>query len=1322
MQEVIFSNDLPINKVDQFPEGVLRLGCPLYKWTDDMLTDRKNAQHREDSRNMMRSFRLYVSIRGYVKLTSAEAPVSDSVNSSGNGTKMAKKLEPGTFVPVLVHVVGHENTKESVERAVLYLEQVRGVRMLVWPYTQEDSYRFNNVWTTSQAFFMAPNTWSRANQSYSLKSMVYFIRPSPAHVVLAVRDIMPNVPGPVWRILIEEAPAYVGLQEHMDFHFKWRGSDGDRVPCTDSLANGSEGYECPRVYSFLKSDYSNLEEMMNNLTDYVPDILIVVASPEMRHQVLVELWKKNIELKSLMMVGAFEKFFRADSSVALEHVFDLIGWVPTDNVRLAGLANPDIAEDPSYIFASKFHEAYNSTPTMQDAAAFVAAEALTQVWETPSFPLATLPTIYGKTVFMDTYRKFDNMSNSTQKVAQIQNGEIVLTSHQHKGNKSGQDTSHGIIVPKMRWDDMACGVAPDGNFLRLTGVVSANRGYRTAKTTDRICTICSPEDGYVAVFDHTTHRSICQKCPPGQELVGFSEQLETARCTECPAGRYSSADGVQKCVDCGPGTYQDSNGADVCKQCPRGKFASESGARKCLSCHVFLQPAFAKYPGSSTCVPCKEGTECVEENNLRVDVAAKAGYTIQWNADADKEFEYEVLPCMYDGGKTCQKGGKCMVDSLGTEIMSGYLCGTCAKGYGRLEVMGRCGTCNSVGWSALGVFCEFVPIALVVAIPVLAASHSRAVEDIRFPVYKQVINHAVMATCTLEGAPLASGYFRYLGMLMRFLGGLLTHRFGRKSAECLAEAFLPHVPYWQVETIAGWIAVPLWLGTFTICRRIYTLVEDCRRQERSSAELHWVVGTVLVFVIHPRATRLVLVPISCFRSGGDPRLVADPSILCLSSTHLPWIIVSVLGFVVVSLGIPIGIMIAFKTRRLSEALADPASVAVRRCGFLICGFEQTTYIWEAVIMIMKAIFIAFASFDPHLHRFLFIVACCMMHASMKEPPYDNRTYFILGTLFHESWVANVITLYLQTCSDTLDTWPPFQRQDLRYARDLVFSITCIAFHLRFLLEAFWTCFAADLGRLINRTPRSRGVVEFTERGMKLHKLSSRAQRLLRTMIMEIMGPVIEGRSAFVPYDTICSSLKQIGVRAHYQRFRREDLKQKKLAAGSGRLGWFQVWSTKLQIMQGATRREFARLAMDFRQRTHERTEMEKKMGEDVINATSLKGIVDKAQVVARMQDDLKIDDAADLYEFTIQNQKRLVGMNFTVEELYNAMLQLGRSLGEEEHVDDFADTAEALFLSTALKEMQSVRERLDKELHEAEAGHKPILESSCGRLRKNRDS
>ena len=79
----------------------------------------------------------------------------------------------------------------------------------------------------------------------------------------------------------------------------------------------------------------------------------------------------------------------------------------------------------------------------------------------------------------------------------------------------------------------------------------------------------------------------CIKCSPGTFKASKVNNLWTARCRDCPAGKFMDTVGASHCEQCDAGKYTAQIGSTVCDNCEAGKFKAAAGVNlACDTCEV----------------------------------------------------------------------------------------------------------------------------------------------------------------------------------------------------------------------------------------------------------------------------------------------------------------------------------------------------------------------------------------------------------------------------------------------------------------------------------------------------------------------------------------------------------------------------------------------------------------------------------------------------------------------------------------------------------------------------------------------------------------
>ena len=159
----------------------------------------------------------------------------------------------------------------------------------------------------------------------------------------------------------------------------------------------------------------------------------------------------------------------------------------------------------------------------------------------------------------------------------------------------------------------------------------------------------------------------CKKCEPGtaSNVLG-----RNTTCDVCPAGQYSSEDGV-RCLPCQNGTFAATNRSGQCTACPLGWWAA-AGSSACTACprDTFLN--VGGKGGPEACQPCPPGTVSPNLGNSDPQCSACPPGTFQQNG---------VCSTCPAGYYSRAGAVECQVCLAGTfSLGNGTSCTTCNKG------------------------------------------------------------------------------------------------------------------------------------------------------------------------------------------------------------------------------------------------------------------------------------------------------------------------------------------------------------------------------------------------------------------------------------------------------------------------------------------------------------------------------------------------------------------------------------------------------------------------------------------------------------------
>jgi hypothetical protein len=159
----------------------------------------------------------------------------------------------------------------------------------------------------------------------------------------------------------------------------------------------------------------------------------------------------------------------------------------------------------------------------------------------------------------------------------------------------------------------------------------------------------------------------------------------------------------------------------------------------------------------------------------------------------------------------------------------------------------------------------------------------------------------------------------------------------------------------------------------------------------------WAAGTIVVlFVLYAQIAKTVAAAFRCYEipALGVSVLLDDVSVTCWSRTHLVGVVVAALAGAVFIVGFPVFIIQHLHRNRLRGKLEKPRFR--RTWGFLYAGLQLNTWygpIWEAIIMVRKAVIIAIASFVSDAFLQVFFGAATMalaLSVQTSAHPYSRR--------------------------------------------------------------------------------------------------------------------------------------------------------------------------------------------------------------------------------------------------------------------------------------------------------------------------------------------
>lgn len=120
-----------------------------------------------------------------------------------------------------------------------------------------------------------------------------------------------------------------------------------------------------------------------------------------------------------------------------------------------------------------------------------------------------------------------------------------------------------------------------------------------------------------------TVNGTCTLCPAGK----YSSKDGVTSCTRCPAGKYSTAPTSQAnntaCTNCLPGYFANDTSSTTCAACEAGTYIADAGQSYCTTCRAGTYSSSAK--ASLPCTTCLAGTYSVADKSTSCTPCA-AGY------------------------------------------------------------------------------------------------------------------------------------------------------------------------------------------------------------------------------------------------------------------------------------------------------------------------------------------------------------------------------------------------------------------------------------------------------------------------------------------------------------------------------------------------------------------------------------------------------------------------------------------------------------------------------------------------------------------------
>lgn len=156
-----------------------------------------------------------------------------------------------------------------------------------------------------------------------------------------------------------------------------------------------------------------------------------------------------------------------------------------------------------------------------------------------------------------------------------------------------REGSAGVLVGDRVWTlGGSNSMAVRGSVFRLQPVCEAGSFF-----DGRRCTLCP-----VGTFSQAEGYTACLQCGPGQ----FAASEGAVQCQPCAAGSEQPRHGASACDPCAAGKFADQAGMASCADCGLGTYstggADGAGAERCARCELGW---FQDLPGQTGCSPCR---------------------------------------------------------------------------------------------------------------------------------------------------------------------------------------------------------------------------------------------------------------------------------------------------------------------------------------------------------------------------------------------------------------------------------------------------------------------------------------------------------------------------------------------------------------------------------------------------------------------------------------------------------------------------------------------------------------------------------------------
>lgn len=546
----------------------------------------------------------------------------------------------------------------------------------------------------------------------------------------------------------------------------------------------------------------------------------------------------------------------------------------------------------------------------------------------------------------------------------------------------------------------------------------------------------------------------CQQlfCPKNQVLI-YDSAAGLIRCRECKqenAGTVPSPDQMS-CMPCPAGSEPDSEGAK-CQACPPGRYAPEAATPQCQACP---QGEYNPLRNQSRCAVCPFGAHCYGGFNgtgATSFYADEGFYLLGSDEDVTREFEAKMSTCAdcwrsdapFDAlgpfecsvRSACLGNNSCLVVE-GELAMDGPLCGSCTKGFQRSSPDEPCSRCPP-DWLTVTVI-VVVTVGGMLGLCILSWSQEAAMGNLR-GVYSIVFK----ILCNFFVQLKAVGQVTDLNSLIKDLG---TDSFSRTiltspiamslgigdvlenpstsifSLECLMMTGGNSVSESHYLKVLGALfflpaMLLLMLVSVAVCTWIWS--SCCHRRQRwGETSLSFRIlltfsslAVLALYFLQPMVTSQLLAAYNCrdMDDGGHrldtARWALDMSVDCNSPVHQKWQLVTSIGLLIWSFGIPLILYIIpwAILKWTSYTLQSKEMWTV--FGFLYDGFEPDFWYYESFMMLRKTYILIAANImwlSPETRTVVLLtLVIYFRYMHLRDLPYDNRAYMGVDRLQFQS--------------------------------------------------------------------------------------------------------------------------------------------------------------------------------------------------------------------------------------------------------------------------------------------------------------------------------